>query len=591
MLNHLWYYTDACRFRSSLSHCTWRKPEQGLLGSGPVARVHSGVAETSVPMLQGIGFQLLNRSSEPYRPPHLCKAKNYSGRESLSKDHYNDETFGTPDHLSQDRAEEEKMRRDSFELMRKEQEMATQEKQKIICDEHTENLNPDIAIVLEDSGVYKTVANKNIKSQGSEPCDVKGHSENPLLCSSDLTHQLLEGEKTAVDQKVIEYDPTKFSFGTNGFGHNLKKSAPNPVTKEISMESYGRCNPVSYECLEEPILSKKNGYYSNQRHSINGRSSYDVDESQSNCFSYDAASQHSLSLLQKGAGLTDLAESSKLNMWSLDKPHVSETEIDHNQLNKSGRSCINNFEKNLHGPDSGTLVRDSQSTALSGTRRDLTSRPKWDDTVESQFPFQIGDYCIIPLKVNESGSIGDVEGIEFSSFVKQTGLSKRSSDLLISNIQAKVGFDLQGGPESKHSSLSSFDELDICLPEEDSLITVDDYIFPQDSMFVAAGGTSSALVNTFGRLSDCGVAVHLTPSQHLRVAATGFDHSDEMACYAQVQNTLINSSLNFDQQYNYLEKKCQFQVTTLLVETLISKLNRNFDTGIESKADASSYYS
>ncbi|XWS61228.1 hypothetical protein CRYUN_Cryun07bG0107800 [Craigia yunnanensis] len=546
--------TDACRFQSSLSHCAWRNPERGLLGNGAFARFNRGVAETSVPVFQGSGFHLLNRSSEPYRSPHLCKEKYYSGRES--KDHYNDETFGSPDNLSQDRSEEEK-KRNSFELMR----MATQEKQKVICDEHTKNLNPDTAIVLEDSGVDKKIAIKYRKSKGSEPCDAKeGHPENSLVCSSDLTHQLVEG------------------------------------------------GVLSCECLEEPILSEINGHYSTQHHLLNGRSSYDVEDSQSSCSYYDVASPHFLSLLEKGAGLTDLAESSKLNMWSLDKTNVSETEIDNNLLNKSGRVCINNFEKNLHGPISRTLIRDSESTALTGSRKDLTSRFKWDDTVESQI--LIGDNCIIPLTVNESGPIGGVEGIVFSSFLKQTGVSKRNSNLLVSNIQAKAGLDLQGGPESKLSS-DSFEELDICLPDEDSLITVDDYIFPQDSLFVAAGGTSSAAVNTFGRLSDCGFA-------HLRAAATGFDHSgnhqllqelpnpgyfpaqqlyglprvafpqhtsDEMACYAQDQNAMLNSSLNFNQQfYNYLENAS----TSGNINP--GKLYKHFEMGIESKADASSYY-
>ncbi|XWS50452.1 hypothetical protein CRYUN_Cryun12cG0088900 [Craigia yunnanensis] len=235
-------------------------------------------------------------------------------------------------------------------------------------------------------------------------------------------------------------------------------------------------------------------------------------------------------------------------------------------------------------------------------------------------------------------------------------------------MQAKVGLDLQGRPEPKHSSLSSFDELDICLPDGDSLITIDYYIFPQDSMFVAAGLSSGAPVNTFERLSDSGVAtyfkslhmqqsfpqlhqsqlkpakarmsisksqeskkgsrikprdlksylydlqslqyfptsVHITPSQHSRAAATGFDHSgnyqllqdlpvpdyfppqqlyglprvvlpqhtsDEMAFY---QNEMLISSLNFKQQCH---------------EDLENASSRNFEMGIESKAVASSNYS
>ncbi|TYJ07564.1 hypothetical protein E1A91_A11G013600v1 [Gossypium mustelinum] len=483
--------------------------------------------------------------------------------------------------------------------MRKEQEMVTQEKQKFICDDYTENLKPYIAIVLEDS-------EGDFESKGSESRDVKeGHSENPLVCSSDLTHLLAEGEKmTAVDQKAIEHDSTKSSFGANGSGDNLMKSVPVPVTKRTSMELYGPCNPgvISCESLEEPILSEINGHCSTQR---------------SNCSYYDEESQNILSLLRKEAGLTDLVESSKLkNTWSLDKSYVSETEIDNYQLNK--------FKKNLHGPI-------SRSTS---TKKDLTSRFKWDDSVKSR-------------------PIGNVESIEFSSFLVQTSASKRSSDV-------------QDALESKNSSLCSYDELEICLPDEDSLITVDDYILPQESMFVAAGENrfdltrfeSSAFVHrshdltssetyfnnpymqqsnpqlrhsqlkstkervscseyetsrkssiikprdlksyayTLQALQHFPTNVHHTPSQYFRAAETGFDYcmgyhlppqqmyglpraafpqhtSDQMACYEHDQNATFNSSLNFNRQfYNSLQNAS----------------SRPSEIVIESEADGSSYF-
>ncbi|KAK8503894.1 hypothetical protein V6N12_019064 [Hibiscus sabdariffa] len=504
---HSYHDSDASRFQSSLSHSSRRNPEQGLLGSGAFARVHRTVIDTFVPEVQSSGFHLLNRSSEPYRPPHLCKEKYYSGRGS--KDHYNDETFGSPHNLSQDRAEMEKMRRDSFELMRKEHEMVTQEQQKTICRDLIEDLNPYI----------------------SEPND-EGHSENPLVCFSDLTSQLAEGgKKTAGAQKVIGYDTTKFPFGTTGSGHNLMKSAPIPDTKETSLELYGHCNPgvISYESLEEPILSEINGHCSTQHHSLNGRSNYNVQDSKSSSSYYDEESQNFLSLLRE-AGLPDMAESSGLKPWSLDKSHISETEIERNQLNKSSGVCINKFEKNLQGLISRTHTRDSQSTALTGTRKDLTSSFKWDDSMMSRIPLH--ENCIIPLTTNESGSTGDVEGVGFSNFLKQTGTSKRSSDLLVSNLQGKEELDLQGGPESNNSSLSSVDELDICLPDEDSLITVDDYILPQDSSPVAAAVTSSMAVNTFERLSNYGI-----PASDNRFDRAGSESPTPFHCSHDLMST------------------------------------------------------
>ncbi|OMO86975.1 hypothetical protein CCACVL1_09349 [Corchorus capsularis] len=417
-----YHHSDGGRFQSISSHCSWRNPQQGLLGqgllgqgllgSGTLARVHKAVAESSVPVLQDSGCHLLNRSSEPYRPPHLSKAKYDSGRES--KDFYNGQTFGSSDDLSRERAEEERQRRDSFELMRKEKQLATQAKQKIVFDENMAKLNPGIAVVLDEFRVDKKVANKHYKYKGSEPCDVKeACSENSVLFSSVSTHQFPE------------------------------------------------------------------------------------------------------------AGNND-------------------------QLNKSGRVCINNSKKNVYEPISGIGIRDSESSALPGTQKQLTNRSKRDDTVESHIPLSVGDNCNIP---STFGTIGNIESIVFSNCVKQTGVTKRDSNLSVSDIQANEGLDHQGWPESKHNSLIRFDELDICLPDEDflitvddsnlsvsdiqanegldhqgrpeskhnslirfdeldiclpdedSLITVDDYIYPQDSMFVAAGNTLND-----ERLADCGVA-------------------------------------------------------------------------------------
>ncbi|OMO66869.1 hypothetical protein COLO4_30305 [Corchorus olitorius] len=339
-------------------------------------------------------------------------------------------------------------------------------------------LNPDIAVVLDDSRVDKKVANKHYKYKGSEPCDVKeACSENPVLFSSDSTHQFPEAEKkTAGDQKAIENVSTKSSFATKD-AHNLIKFGSIHDTSKIS------------------VASELNGHYSTQHHLINGRNSNNVEDSQSTCSNHNAASQHSLTFLQKEGDLTDLA--SKLNVWSLDRPYLCETG-NNDQLNKSGRVCINNSKKNVYEPISGIGIRDSESSALSGTQKQLTNRSKGDDTVESHISLSVGDNCNIS---STFGTIGNVESIVFSNHVKQTGVTKRDSNLSVSDIQANEGLDHHSWPESKHTSLIRFDELDICLPDEDSLITVDDYIYPQESMFVAAGNTSND-----ERLADCGVA-------------------------------------------------------------------------------------
>ncbi|XP_057952004.1 uncharacterized protein LOC131146419 isoform X3 [Malania oleifera] len=153
-------HSDSGRQYGNQYRRSWQNPEHdGLLGKGAFPRVSGYVAGALAPKVRGNDHQQLNRTHEPYRPPRPYKAVLNSGRES--KDSYNDETFGSAECLSQEREEEEKRRRDSFELMRKEQKKAIEEKQKQIADEHKENVYPDIARSVEDKGNDKRLVNKS----------------------------------------------------------------------------------------------------------------------------------------------------------------------------------------------------------------------------------------------------------------------------------------------------------------------------------------------------------------------------------------------------------------------------------------------
>ncbi|KAK3220257.1 hypothetical protein Dsin_014227 [Dipteronia sinensis] len=149
--------SDSGRYQGYISRRACQNPEIGVLGPGAFPRISSCVFGTSSPVAQGSGYHLLNRSSTAYRPPHLSKAKHQSRRQN--EDSYNVETFGSSEHLSQEREDEERRRRDSFELMRKEQRKAFQMKEHEISDEHKENLQPDIDATLEasknDEGLVK----------------------------------------------------------------------------------------------------------------------------------------------------------------------------------------------------------------------------------------------------------------------------------------------------------------------------------------------------------------------------------------------------------------------------------------------------
>ncbi|KAF8107116.1 hypothetical protein N665_0126s0034 [Sinapis alba] len=107
----------------------WQAPEHdGLLGKGSFPKPSGLGAGPAGPKPQSDDSYQLRRSNEPYHPPRPYKAAPYARRET--RDSLNDETFGSSDSTSEDRAEEERKRRASFELLRKEHQKVFQERQK-----------------------------------------------------------------------------------------------------------------------------------------------------------------------------------------------------------------------------------------------------------------------------------------------------------------------------------------------------------------------------------------------------------------------------------------------------------------------------
>ncbi|OMP00341.1 hypothetical protein COLO4_12765 [Corchorus olitorius] len=119
--------SDSGRRFGNQSRRSWQGPEHdGLLGSGSFPRPSGYTAGASAPKFRANDQYHLNKSNEPYHPPRPYKAVPHSRRET--NDSYNDETFGSTEDTSEDRAEEERKRRASFESWRKEQQKAFQEK-------------------------------------------------------------------------------------------------------------------------------------------------------------------------------------------------------------------------------------------------------------------------------------------------------------------------------------------------------------------------------------------------------------------------------------------------------------------------------
>ncbi|XP_041000026.1 uncharacterized protein LOC121246095 isoform X2 [Juglans microcarpa x Juglans regia] len=160
--------SDSGRRYGNQSRRSWQVPEhEGLLGSGSFPRSSGFAAGVSASTFRANAHSQLNKSNEPYHPPRPYKAVPHSRRET--NDSYNDETFGFSESTSEDRAEEERKRRVSFELMRREHQKSFQEKQKLNPDKCKDGF--DITTLLEDSKDEKSFLNRS--SVSNDPVTLK----------------------------------------------------------------------------------------------------------------------------------------------------------------------------------------------------------------------------------------------------------------------------------------------------------------------------------------------------------------------------------------------------------------------------------
>uniref|UniRef100_A0A804R080 Eukaryotic translation initiation factor 4G n=1 Tax=Zea mays TaxID=4577 RepID=A0A804R080_MAIZE len=156
----------------------WQNTEHdGLLGRGGFPRP-SGYTGQLSSKDHGNAPQL-NRTSERYQPPRPYKAAPFSRKDI---DSINDETFGSSELSNEDRAEEERKRRASFELMRKEQHKAVLGK-KSGPDILKENPSDDIFSKLQTSTAKANAKTKNEKLDGSV---VSSYQEDTTKPSSVL---------------------------------------------------------------------------------------------------------------------------------------------------------------------------------------------------------------------------------------------------------------------------------------------------------------------------------------------------------------------------------------------------------------------
>ncbi|KAJ8509947.1 hypothetical protein OPV22_000381 [Ensete ventricosum] len=210
---------DSGRHSGTQSRRFLQHPEHdGLLGSGTYPRP-SGYARSSAPKARMAGHFQLNRTHEPYQPPRPYKASPFQRKDD--KDSLNDETFGLANYSSEDRVEEERRRRESFEFMRKEQQKALQEKPKQIPDNHKEKLDADIIALLGNSADKKSILNETHKADDSSSLSVNDSSRPPTMRVPLSRPFVPPGFSNATLNKILPIQPSDTNLSEASFADTV----------------------------------------------------------------------------------------------------------------------------------------------------------------------------------------------------------------------------------------------------------------------------------------------------------------------------------------------------------------------------------
>ncbi|KAG6777278.1 hypothetical protein POTOM_017095 [Populus tomentosa] len=235
-----------------------QNPANGLLGNRYLLRAPVCVAGSSAQNVQSCN--LLNKSIAPYRPPHLYKMNLLSGREN--KDEKDGETFDFTECPGLQTAEGERRGGESPEWTWKEHKNGDQENRKNISDEHKENLDPDVATLLDDFRTEKRLFNKCTQSEecalSSTPGDASPCSSTPrTIISKLLPHEMMskcnDSEECLVSSNKYDARPyysMQSSILSKLLPHELMSKSP-----EQSLETESNKKAKQHEVTSLQLVS------------------------------------------------------------------------------------------------------------------------------------------------------------------------------------------------------------------------------------------------------------------------------------------------------------------------------------------------
>ena len=339
------------------------------------------------------------------------------------------------------------------------------------------------------------------------------YAENKLADSlssgrpSDLLSLITGGEKAGSqvsDSKTSEQIPLVLTSEHVELANKPMASDLVSATVGISEQLYNSNKPyavpgvLTCEDLEQSILSEISDNSSTLQPPEQSGISSDGKTEQPKTNTGNHASQHLLSLLQKGMDMRDRAPSSNLDQGSSDKLKVLEkesigsisTEESAEKVGSSGTSLTlealfgSAFMKELQSDEAPVSIQRSSvgSTRIHVVEPHGLSIPFADD---GHLPSTVGE-----IRFNRTG---DESTVLVSNHRQPTKSDKIGGKWLQFDDPGNDvdSSQLRAGAEIASSKIGGFDgEAEIRLPEEDSLISVSDPLNPQNSMFMHAGNST-----------------------------------------------------------------------------------------------------
>ncbi|KAL6127169.1 hypothetical protein ACLB2K_075212 [Fragaria x ananassa] len=404
----------------------------GLLGHGASLGV---IADTSQPMVEENIVPLLHKCKEPYRPPHLFKADWID---------YKDEVWVSPESLGKNEGCKQNWRREFLEVMREGQKETFQEKQKKALSEQRSN-NVESRMPLELS--YNEEIIDSLAAEHSD--NTANHSKSPATCFEFADQFPVIEKKPAYGISCTEGSELIAHGVSNDHSTKVPDNHSKSTTTDETSQLYG-CNipavilgVLACVGIEHIFKPETKEFKDGKRDSGNHHGSH-----------------HLMLLPEEGSEQKDMTSSSELRTDSI---------TDNSELKFVSKGNAGEFEKDsTQEPSFGTSSTKGLQLTSACTCNRLSSVGRSTRKSVSQackFFFPIANKNHLASSTRKyKPSVINSEAIVFSSATDQ---SKGRENQSVSN-------DLKLNPVCCSDEKDSL-PIELCLPDEDSLITVDDF--------------------------------------------------------------------------------------------------------------------